>query len=405
MVSTMVAPEVRKGHEAAHVSVSLPKITPQPARAAPAVSLKASPAPATPPISGAEQTVADRVRVEVDRTIQRAVKGLEYISTGDPAVGLTPKDVIHSRGQMKLYHYRPQTEEIYRIPVLLVMSLVSKPYILDLTPGQSLVEYLVKQGFDVFMMDWGVPRPEDKRMALEDYVLDLIPESIAKVQETTGETDISLVGYCMGGLLSVLYAALHPDGPLKNLACFTTPINYDGMGLQKQWADPRWFDVDRIVDTLGNVPPDLMLSSFDMLRPVSKAIGQVRLWDNMWNDEFTRSFRLFDRWAADQIPFPGECFRQTTKELMWANKLVNGGLILGGREVALKNITVPLLHVTAEHDHIVPAAASKDLVALVGSEDKQDIVMKGGHVSLVAGGNAIYRLWPQLDTWLGARSV
>jgi len=67
---------------------------------------------------------------------------------------------------------------------------------------------------------------------------------------------------------------------------------------------------DRIVDTLGNVPPEMMSASFDMLRPVSKAIGQVRLWDNMWDDEFVKSFRMFDRWGADQIPFPGECFRQ-----------------------------------------------------------------------------------------------
>ena len=91
-------------------------------------------------------TVEERVRTEVERTLRRSIKGLEYISTGDPSVGLTPKDVIHSRGTLRLYHYRPVADEIYRIPVLLVMSLVSKPYILDLTPGQSLVEYLVAQG-------------------------------------------------------------------------------------------------------------------------------------------------------------------------------------------------------------------------------------------------------------------
>ncbi|MFN0146210.1 MAG: PHA/PHB synthase family protein [Dehalococcoidia bacterium] len=337
--------------------------------------------------------------------MRRQVKGLEYISTGDPAVGMTPKDTIFTRGTLKLYHYRPQTEEIYRVPVLLVMSLVSKPYILDLTPGQSLVEFLVKQGFDVFMMDWGVPRPEDARLTLEDYVLDLIPTCVEKVQEETGEQDISMIGYCMGGLLSVLYAALHAEGPLKNLACFTTPVNYDGMGLQRKWADPRWFDVDRIVDTIGNVPPEMMSASFEMLRPVSKAVGRVKLWDKMWDDEFVRSWRLFDRWSADQIPFPGECFRQTTKELMWANKLVKGELTLGGRPARLEDLKIPLLHVTAEHDHIVPADASRDLVALAGSEDKQDIVMKGGHVSLVAGGNAMFRLWPQLDRWLANRSA
>ena len=366
--------------------------------------LTVKPAPQEP-LSGDESALAARVRTEVERTIQRQVKGLEFLAVSDPPTGLTPKDLIYSRGTLKLYHYRPVTDEIYRVPLLLVMSLVSKAYILDLTPGQSLVEFLVGKGFDVFMIDWGTPRPEDSRLKLEDYVLDMIPDCIEKVQEATGEREVSIVGYCMGGLLALLYAATHPGGPLKNLACFTTPVNYEGMGLQRKWADPRWFDVDRIVDTLGNVPPEMMSQSFEMLRPVSRIASQVKLWDNMWNDEFVKSWRLFDRWGADQIPFPGECFRQSTKELMWGNKLVKGGLELGGIPVELQNITVPVLHVAAEHDHIVPRDASKELVELVGSEDKSEIVLKGGHVSLVAGGNAIYRLWPQLDAWLSERSV
>jgi polyhydroxyalkanoate synthase len=352
-----------------------------------------------------ESTLAERVRREVDRTIQRAVKGLEYISTGDPGVALTPRDEIYRRGTLKLYHYRPLADEVYRVPLLLVMSLVSKAYILDLTPGQSLVEYLLKQGFDVYMIDWGVPRAEDKDLRLEDYVLDFLPDCIARIQQDCGEEELSIAGYCMGGMLSALYAATHSDGPLKNLACFATPVNYEGMGLQRQWSDPRWFDVDRIVDTLGNVPPEMMYQSFDMLRPVSKAVGQIRLWDNMWNDEFVKSFRMFDRWGADQIPFPGETFRQTTKDLMWANKLAKDEMTVGGRPARLGDIKVPLLHVVAEHDHIVPYAAAKDLVPMAGSKDKREIVMKGGHVSLVAGGNAIFRLWPELSRWLGERSV
>jgi polyhydroxyalkanoate synthase len=351
-----------------------------------------------------DASVEARVRQEIERTIQRAVKGLEYISTGDPGVGLTPKDTIHSRGTLKLYHYRPMAEEVYRVPVLLIMSLVSKPYILDLTPGQSLVEFLLKQGFDVYMIDWGVPREQDHVLRFEDYILDFIPECVAKVEEDSGEPDISITGYCLGGLMSVMYAAVYPDGPLKNLACFTTPFNMDGMTLMQRWSDPRYFDVDRIVDTLGNVPPELMSASFDMLRPASRYYGQVKLWDNMWNDEFVKSYRMFDRWGADQIPFPGEAFRQNTKELMWGNKMYRRTFELGGRVVDVENIKVPFLHVVAEHDHIVPYESAKDLVPMVGSEDKKEIMLKGGHVSLVAGGNAIYRLWPQLDAWLSERS-
>ncbi len=209
----------------------------------------------------------------------------------------------------------------------------------------------------------------------------------------------------MGGMLAAMYAALTPPDPLRNLVCFTTPIDFDGMGLFKRWTDPKHFDVDRIVDSLGNVPPELLYASFNLLRPVSQAVGRVQLWDNLWNDKFVESFRRFDRWAADQIPFPGECFRQTTKELQQENKLVKKEFKLGGRIVDLAEIKVPLLHVVAEHDHIVPYEASRALVPMAGSADKTEVMLKGGHVSLVAGANAMHRLWPKIETWLSERSL
>jgi polyhydroxyalkanoate synthase len=353
----------------------------------------------------ADASIEARVRLEVERAIQRNVKGLQYLTSSDPVMGVTPKDVIYTRGTLQLYHYRPLADEVYRVPVMLVMSLVSKAYILDLATGQSLVEFLLKRGFDVYMIDWGVPRPEDRRLRLEDYTLDFIPDCTRRVAEDSGEPDVSMVGYCMGGTLAVIYAALHPDGPLKNLACFTTPVNFEGMGLHRQWTDRRYFDVDRIVDTLGNIPPELLYSSFELLRPAQRLAGQIRLWDNMWNDEFVKTYRMFDRWGADQIPFPGECFRQTTKELMWENRLYKNELVLAGRRVDLKRISVPFLHVMAEHDHIAPYAATRELGALVGSTDKQDLVLKGGHVSLVAGPSAVRRMWPALEAWLAPRSV
>jgi len=118
-----------------------------------------------------------------------------------------------------------------------------------------------------------------------------------------------------------------------------------------------------------------------------------------------KSYRMFDRWAADILPLPGELFRQTTKAFMWDNLLYKNELVLGGKRVDLGNIKVPVLHALAEHDHIVPYEAAKPLIANVGSKDKEEIVLKGGHVSLVAGGNAIKRLWPKLDAWLGKRST
>ena len=142
-----------------------------------------------------------------------------------------------------------------------------------------------------------------------------------------------------------------------------------------------------------------------MLRPADRVTGKIKLWDNMWNDEFVKSYRMFDRWGADILPMPGEYFRQITKELMWENRLYKNEFVVGGRRVDLGNIKIPVLHVVAEHDHIVPYEASKPLIQNVGSKDKEEVILKGGHVSIAAGGNAVKRMWPKLDSWLGKRST
>lgn len=349
--------------------------------------------------------IGERIQTEVQRAIQRSIKGVEYFASSGPSLGSTPKDVLISRGTMNLYHYRPLADEIYRIPILIVMATTNRGYILDLVPGQSFIEFLLKQGYDVYMLDWNAPRPEEKSLRMEDYVLGFIPECIRRVQEDSGETDVNVIGYCFGGVLSLLYGSIFNDGPMKNLVCFTTPIDFRQMKLFQNFADRRYFDVDGLIDKAGNVSPEMIRSSFEMLRPASRAVGQIQLWENIWNDEYVKSFQMFDRWGQDTLPLAGEYFRQTTKDLMWDNKLFNGTMTVGGRPADISKIKVPLLHAVAEHDHIVPYDAAKHLMQMIGSNDKTEIILKGGHVSLVAGANAIKRLWPKLDSWLSERST
>ncbi|MEM6703057.1 MAG: alpha/beta fold hydrolase [Acidobacteriota bacterium] len=368
----------------------------------------------TPPLLGTGRAVADLVsdpdrrrgfvQREARRGLRRTLRGVRYVAERPPAVGLTPHEVVHRRGTLRLLHYKPLTDEVYRVPVVVVTSLVSKPYILDLTPGHSFVEHLVRQGYDVYMVDWGAPRSSDAHLRLEDYVLDFLPETLDRVAALSGEPEVSLVGYCMGGLLATLYAAMHPQGRARNLGCFATPVDYDGMRLFKRWTDPRFVDVDTVVDVLGNVPPRLVRAGFNRLRPVSELAGRVRLVDRLWDDDFVEAHRLLQTWANDHIPFPGECFRQTTKELLQQNRLAKGTFELDARPVDLRAIEIPFLHAMAEHDHIVPLEAARPLGSLVGSEDCEDVVLKGGHVSLVAGARAPVRLWPALDQWLSTRS-
>lgn len=356
--------------------------------------------------SGTGTPLTDQVRREMERTVERSRRSLDVLlGRNDPEVGLTPRDTLYARGTLRLYRYHPMTNEVYRVPVIFVMPLISKPYILDLVPGQSLVEYLLKAGFDVYMVDWGVPRPEDHVLRLEDYVLDRLPRCVEEVQRVTKERDVSFLGYCMGGLFGLMYGAAFSDSGLKSLACVATPVDFEGMGLLRRWADPRWFDVDRLVDTFGNIPAEAVRSSLEMLRPFDRLLGYIRLWDNLWDEEYVRNWRVRYKWVNDQIPFPGECYRQLIKELMWGNKLMTGELRLGGHCIDLRRVTCSVLNAMAEHDHIAPYEATRPLTSIVGSADKQDFLVKGGHVSLIAGRNAVLRLWPTVNQWLATRSV
>lgn len=341
----------------------------------------------------------------VDKTIQRGLKGVQYIQRGPARVGLTPKDLIYSRGTLRLYHYHPMADEIYRIPVVLVMATTNRGYVFDLLPGQSMVEFLLKRGFDVYMIDWEPPLPSERGLRLRDYTHDFLPTCMEEVQRDCGEPDINVVAYCQGGILSLIYAATHPDGPLRNLVCLTTPVNQEEMGLFRLWSDERYLDVDNLVDTLGIIPGDFVERGFEMLRPAQRTAGRLRLLDQLWDDNFVRSYRAFERWGNETLPLAGEYYRDTTKELLRANKLYKGTLMIDGQKVDLKSVTVPIMNIMAEHDHIAPYAATKPLLDLVGSEDKEELVLKGGHVSLIAGPRAVMRMWPAVDAWLGERSL
>ncbi len=329
--------------------------------------------------------------------------GEDFADMAGP-LGVTPRETLLSVGTLKLHHCLPQTDSVYRVPVLIVTSLVNQPYILDLVPGQSLVEHLVRQGFDIYMIEWGRPRREHAGLTIEDHVLDRLPRCVARVLQHSGASELSVIGYCVGGLLSVLYAALNPDAPLKNLVCMAAPVNGDGLESLKAWMGPD-FDEDALLEQYGNVPGDWMQNALRALRPFGKMAGAMSLLNQIDNDEAVRSNLRMGKWETDNLPFPGGVFRQMVNDLLRGNKLVRGEWQVGGRQVDLGRITVPLLHLLAQDDHITPYASSRDLVRLAGSADKQETLIKGGHVGLVAGRGAQTRMWPALDAWLAPRSV
>ena len=172
------------------------------------------------------------------------------------------------------------------MPLLLVFALMNKPYILDLRPGNSFIEYMVKQGYDVYLLDWGAPGPEDKDLKFDDYVLDYLPRAIRKVKAVSGSDEFSMLGWCIGAILSTIYAALRPDDGLKNLILLTAPLDFTDKtaGGFVRWVNDQCFDPDKIVDAFGNVPGEMIDYGAKALKPVENYIGSyLTLWDNLDN--------------------------------------------------------------------------------------------------------------------------
>jgi polyhydroxyalkanoate synthase len=352
----------------------------------------------------ADPALTERLRLEVERAAG-SLKGVELFGAPPPSVGKTPKTVLLRRGTLSLYHYRATVDEVYRVPILCVMAPTNKAYILDLAPGQSLMEFLLGRGYDVYMMDWNAPSDDERDLRIEDYVLDFIPDALRRVQEDSGEDDVTLLGYCAVGMLSGSHVALVPEGPIKNLVCFPTPVDLSKMELFRSMADPKVFDVDRLVDSVGasfpptSSSPARRAASGEAGSPASAPLGQPL------ERQFVKGFRMMERWGNETLPLPGGYFRQTVKELLRANALHQGTLRIGGRKVDLSRITVPFLHFIAQYDHIVPPACAHPLIERIGSRDKEEVVLPGGHVSIAAGPNAVKRMWPKLDAWLQRRST
>src|SRR5918998_3996781 len=163
---------------------------------------------------------------EVEDFLDKYSRGMQIVLEGAQAeTGQTPKEVVWTKNKAKLYHYQTEAEKKYPVPILIVYALINRPYVLDLLPGNSFIEHLVNQGYDVYMLDWGVPGDEDAEMTFEDYVLDYIPRAIRKVLRNSHAEKLTLLGYCMGGTMSSMYASLYDD-KLQNLVLMTTPVSF-----------------------------------------------------------------------------------------------------------------------------------------------------------------------------------
>ena len=337
------------------------------------------------------------------------LKTLNKLMTTKAAIAQTPKELVWTLNKAKLYRYIPVVPKQKRhpVPLLLVFALMNRPYILDLRPGHSFVEYMVNKGYDLYLLDWGAPGPEDKNLKFDDYTLEYMPRAIRKLKAISGSEEFSLLGWCIGAILTTIYAALRSDDGLRNLILLTAPLDFS----QKQdltfarWVDERYFDVDKVLAAFGNMPGEMIDYGAKALKPVENYLGNyVKLWDNLDDPRMVEAWHAMNTWVTDNVPLAGGAFRQLIVDLYRNDKLMRGELMIRGQRVDLSRIHANLLTVIAGDDHITPSCQSEPIMGKVSSKDKELFHVKGGHIGIMAGSGAAKHTWPHIDGWLAPRS-
>jgi polyhydroxyalkanoate synthase len=352
----------------------------------------------------AEAGLIEGVRRDTERALLRARNGVKYVAgIGRPQVGLAPRDTIWTRGNATLFRYESDQRHGRR-PLVIVFSILGRSYVLDLLPGNSFVERMLAAGTDVFLVDFGVPDAVDATNTMETYVDNYLPRAIMAAVGEAGSDGVDVLGYCFGGLLSVLHVAGHPEIPVRNLAVMAAPMDFSRTEGTLQAVASGRLRIDDIVDDTGNVPAEAVHRMFRTLKPTAGIASYATLWERLWNDEFVDGFQAMAQWARDQVPFPGACARQATELLLRRNAVMTGRVRLGGRQVRIADITCPVLNIMAKHDHIVTPAAARPLTDLVSSTDVTELVVPAGHIGLAMSQQSVRYTIPELTSWLMARN-
>lgn len=317
-------------------------------------------------------------------------------------IASTKYEVVYQQDRMTLKYYKSKEKTKMKQPLLIVYALINRETMLDLQPGRSVVNNLLDSGTDIYMIEWGYPTKKDKYVTIGDHVQGYMNDVVDFILEREGVPQINLMGICMGGSFCVMYSALNPE-KIKNLVTTVAPTSFDtDDGFLHQWM--KSIDVDRMVDTLGNMPGDLMNFGFLLLNPARLMIDKYHNFlENMNSKTYVEDFVRMEKWIFDSPDVPGETFRQFIKDCYQQNRLIKSELELDGEIVNLKKLTMPLLNIYGEFDHLVPPAACNQLTQAVGSRDVEDVCLRTGHIGIYVSSKCQKEFAPKIAAWLWER--
>ncbi|MBK6436333.1 MAG: alpha/beta fold hydrolase, partial [Rhodanobacteraceae bacterium] len=232
---------------------------------------------------GPIQLEPNKVAAELTRFGEKLAKGMNVLkNVPEVHYGASAKEAIYKEDKLVVYRFKSTHKVTHKTPLLIAYALVNRPYMVDLQDDRSIVKSLLAAGHDVYLIDWGYPDPSDRYVTLDDYINGYLRRSVKAVSKHTGVDKINLLGICQGGAFSLCYASLYPE-TLQNLITMVTPVDFQTPdNMLSHWT--QGMDVDLFIDTLGNVPADLMNWCYLTLKPYrllqQKYVGMTDILDN-----------------------------------------------------------------------------------------------------------------------------
>ena len=332
--------------------------------------------------------------------------------------GKTPFQTIYGNKLVTLRYYAPvegSTTVQHRTPLVIVPPLAVNMLIYDLFPERSLVNYLVAQGFKVYMIDWGKPSLRHAHYDLATYIQKLMPEFLAQVRQHSGEQQLSLHGWSLGGAFSLSYTALFKDKDIRNIVILGSPIDTHQSGymgkiyqfIQRQSVHVRKhtsFRLHKLPSRLFHVPGISNTIGFKLTDPIGNLAGYWELLTKLGDRDYVITHATASAFLDNMMAYPGGVMRDLILRYWIDNELSTGVVRFGEQTANLKEVDSALLAVGGQNDNICTVDAVRPVLDLVSSRDKEFVIVPGGHMGIVSGSKAPESVWIKTAEWLAARS-